>query len=366
MFPAVRRASEAAAQTTPSVGIVVTESNMNPIIQMTTWLLLALTSLMLGFRFLTKFYLKTNQRFGWEEVLITAAFLAGLGESVTFLVPEGEIFGKERSDISDAELTAGLKVQYAGELLYVLALGLAKLSVCAGLTALSPETGHRRLTGVFVIAVIIWSLVAFIGTAFQCGGHGPWENPGVKCLDRHAFLEYVAITNILTDVALITLPAAVIYPLKMSVRTRITVLSFFSVRVLAIVAAICQLVYLPRLFEDDFTLRGFPYYLSMQFVQFSSISAACAAYFWPFLRSLRSGLISADNRAFTSEYALSKLRGTPRNGANGDLVSGSSSKNRDRSNYIKITTDNTVTTSIRSQEPGTDKPLGTEGYMKDW
>ncbi|KAI1204115.1 uncharacterized protein F4807DRAFT_375227 [Annulohypoxylon truncatum] len=361
----LRRASEGAAQSAP-MGIVVTPSNLNPILQMTTWLLLALTSLMLCFRFLTKFFLKTNQRFGWEEIMISAAFLAGLGESVTFLVPEGEILGKERHDISDDELTAGLKAQYAGELLYILALGLAKLSVCTGLATLSPDTSHRRLTSIFVIAVVIWSLVAFIGTAFQCGGHGPWEQGDIKCLDKHAFLEYVGITNILTDAALIALPTTVIYPLKMSVRTRITVLSFFSVRILAIAAMISQLIYLPRLFEDDFTLRGFPYWLSMQFVQFASISAACAAYFWPFLRSLRSGLISADNKAFTSEYALSKLRGSARNGANVDMVSGTSSKSRDRSNYIKITTDNTVTTSERGQEQGNNQPIGSEGYMKDW
>ncbi|KAI1455335.1 hypothetical protein F4805DRAFT_275624 [Annulohypoxylon moriforme] len=365
----LRRASEGAALS-PPMGIVVTPSNMNPILQMTTWLLLALTSLMLCFRFLTKFFLKTNQRFGWEEIMISAAFLAGLGESITYLIPEGEIFGKERNDISHDELIAGLKVQYAGELLYILALGLAKLSVCTGLTTLSPDTSHRRLTSVFVIAVVTWSLVAFIGTAFQCGGHGPWEEGDIKCLDRlpaqHAFLEYVGITNILTDAALIALPTTVIYPLKMSVRTRITVLSFFSVRIFAIAAMICQLIYLPRLFEYNFTLRGFPYYLSMQFVQFVSIASACAAYFWPFLRSLRSGLISADNKAFTSEYALSKLRGTARNGANVDMVSGTSSKSRDRSNYIKITTDNTVTTSERGQGSASNEPLGSEGYMKDW
>ncbi|KAI1099539.1 hypothetical protein F4804DRAFT_79623 [Jackrogersella minutella] len=363
-----RRASDGPAQS-PPVGIVVTPSNMNPILQMTTWLLLALTALMLCFRFLTKFFLKTNQRFGWEEVMITAAFLAGLGESITFLVPEGEILGKEIHDISHDELIAGLKAQYAGELLYILALGLAKLSVCTGLTALSPDTSHRRLTSAFVIAVVLWSSVAFIGTAFQCGGHGPWENEmraDIKCLDRHAFLEYVGITNILTDAALIALPTTVIYPLKMSVRTRLTVLSFFSVRIFAIAAMICQLIYLPRLFEDDYTLRGFPYYLSMQFVQFGSISAACAAYFWPFLRSLRSGLISADTKAFTSEYALSKLRGSARNGANIDLASGTSSKSRDRSNYIKITTDNTVTMSTRGQGSGNEQPMGTEEYMKDW
>ncbi|KAI1778427.1 hypothetical protein F4818DRAFT_301247 [Hypoxylon cercidicola] len=367
MMSALRRASEEAAPPSPPVGIVVTDSNLNPILQMVTWLLLALTALMLCFRFLTKFFLKTNQRFGWEEVLITSAFLAGMGESVTLLVPEGEIWGKARSDISDEELAAGLKVQFAGGLLYILALALAKLSVCAGLTALSPDTGHRRLTSGFVAAVIIWAVVAFFGTAFQCGSHGPWETGGnVKCIDRHSYLEFVDITNIITDVALIALPAAVVYPLKMVLRTRITVLCFFSVRIFAIVATICQLVYLPRLSEPDFTLRGFPYYLSMQLVQFASISAACAAYFWPFLRSLRSGLISADNRAFTSAYALSKLRGSARNEMSGELVSGNSSKNRDRSNYIKITTDNTVITSSRGQGSRSDEPLGSEGYMKDW
>lgn len=334
---------------------------------MVTWLLLAMTVLMLCFRFLTKFFLKTNQRFGWEEVLITSAFLAGLGESVTFLVPEGEIWGKTRSDISDEELTAGLKAQFAGGLLYILALALAKLSVCAGFNALSPETGHRRMTLMFVILVIVWAVVAFFGTAFECGSHGTWETgDNISCIDRRAYLEFVDITNIITDAALIALPVVVVYPLKMALRTRIIVLSFFSVRIFAIAATICQLVYLPRLFETDFTLRGFPYYLSMQLSQFASISAACAAYFWPFLRSLRSGLISADNRAFTSQYALSKLRGSARNDPSGELISGGSSKNRDRSNYIQITTDNTVTTAKRGPGSGRDETLGSEGYMKDW
>ncbi|KAI1370480.1 hypothetical protein F4677DRAFT_457850 [Hypoxylon crocopeplum] len=366
MLSVLRRASEEEATPPPPVGIVVTDTNMNPILQMVTWLLLALTSLMLCFRFLTKFFLKTNQRFGWEEMLITSAFLAGLGESITILIPAGEIFGKTRGDIKDAELASGLKAQFAGQLLYILALGLAKLSVCAGLTSLSPDTGHRRLTSFFAAAVIVWALVAFIGTSFQCGSHGPWDTGDFKCLDMRAFLEYVDITNIITDAALIALPIAVVYPLKMAFRTRITVLSFFSVRIFAIAATICQLVYLPRLSDEDFTLRGFPYYLSMQFVQFASISAACAAYFWPFLRSLRSGLISADNKAFTSEYALSKLRGTARSGTNIDLASGGSSRNRDRSNYIKITTDNTVTTTERAQSLQKDEPTGPDGYMKDW
>lgn len=78
MPSAFRRATEGAAADaapSPAMGIVVTDTNMNPILQMMTWLLLAMTFLMLCFRFLTKFFLKTNQRFGWEEVLITSAFV---------------------------------------------------------------------------------------------------------------------------------------------------------------------------------------------------------------------------------------------------------------------------------------------------
>ncbi|KAI5861115.1 hypothetical protein GGS23DRAFT_598643 [Durotheca rogersii] len=365
MLSALRRASAEAASPLPT-GIVVTDSNLNPILQMITWLLLALTALMLCFRFLTKFFLRTNQRFGWEEVFITSAFLSGVGESVTFLVPAGTIFGKDSGDISGAELTAGLKVQYVGELLFILTLGLAKLSVCAGFTALSLDTEHRRLTSIFASVSIAWTVVAFVGTAFQCGASGPWEGGDLQCLDKHAFLYYVTISNIITDIALILLPVAVILPLNIDFRARVVVLSFFSVRILAIIATAFQMTYIPRLFEDNFTLRSFPYYLSAQFVQFASISAACAAYLWPFLRSLRSGLFAADKTGFPSPYALSKLNKGVRKDADVDMSAGNSSRNRDRSNYIKITTDNTVTTSTRSHESKPHEPIGTEAYMKGW
>ena len=64
-------------------------------------------------------------------------------------------------------------------------------------------------------------------------------------------------------------------------------------------------MYLDRLFEENYTLRAFPYYLCVQIAQFASIAAACVVYLWPFLQSLRSGLMWADNlneSAFSSKY----------------------------------------------------------------
>ena len=58
------------------MGIVVTDTNLNPIIQMSTWLLLALTSLMFCFRLLSRFFLRSNKLLSVEECLAFSAYVS--------------------------------------------------------------------------------------------------------------------------------------------------------------------------------------------------------------------------------------------------------------------------------------------------
>ncbi|KAK3944392.1 hypothetical protein QBC46DRAFT_216068, partial [Diplogelasinospora grovesii] len=248
---------------------------------------------------------------------------------------------------------------YARDLLFLLSLGFAKLSVCAGVLALSADARHRRITHALAAFMILWTISALFTSALQCGTRGPWNSEAAECIDLRAFLEYVDITNALTDAALIALPVAIIYPLQMPIMTRATVISFFASRTLVIVATICQLSYLPRLFEDDYTIGALPYYLCTQFVQCTSISTACVVYFWPLLRSLRTGLMWANNTTFTSQYALSKLSGSnpSRDARSQDTSEGVPSQHRDRRNYIQITTDHVIASELtaKAKEP---KPYG--------
>ena len=55
--------------------LTITESNLNPVLSIVTWLLLALMSLTLGFRLLTRFFLKANQAVGLEDFFIVAAYV---------------------------------------------------------------------------------------------------------------------------------------------------------------------------------------------------------------------------------------------------------------------------------------------------
>ncbi|KAI0388311.1 hypothetical protein F5Y17DRAFT_475261, partial [Xylariaceae sp. FL0594] len=211
---------------------------------------------------------------------------------------------------------------------------------CASLHTLSPSQRHRLHTYLLGLVIVLWAFTSILVTAFQCALPQPWAHRPSGCIDQNSFLTYVATLNVLTDIGLILLPARIIYPLNMAFMTRAIVISFCLSRLLAIAATITQLAYLPGLSEVDYTFASFPYYLSAQIAQFASFFSACAVYIWPFLRSLRSGLMWVDNTTVQATYALTS---TPRSGNNDRsayrITPGGISSQRRSDNYIKITTD---------------------------
>ncbi|KAI1079889.1 hypothetical protein F5B20DRAFT_541531 [Whalleya microplaca] len=319
---------------------MVSESNLNPILQMITWLLLAIMSLMLCFRQLTRCFIKASKSFSWEDLLVLVSFAFALGESVSSVIPESKIYGTEISMISPEELSEGNKAGLARDLLLILSLGFSKLSVYLNLIALSPNATHRRMTHSLGCLVAFWMITSLIGTGFQHANIRSWNpNNGDGYFGQKEFLTYVAVINIVTDFALMVIPILIISPLHMAFTFRVALVSFYAARILVIITTICQLVYLPRLLEDDDTLLSFPYYLCSQLVQFTSFSATCIVYFWPLLRSLQSGLMAANtNTTFTAQFPLMKLSRQTLDKS--QSIGGTTvSQNQDRKDYVEITTD---------------------------
>ncbi|KAF2269051.1 hypothetical protein CC78DRAFT_529655 [Lojkania enalia] len=294
-----------------SLGVFVTSDNLNPILQVTTWLLLAVTFLLLGFRLLTRLVLKANRKFGIEEVFIILAFILGAGQSATVLAPQARIFAKDWSLVTAKELIAGLKAQYAGDLLFIFSACFAKLSVCASFLALSVDEKHRFVTYGIGSVVIAWSISSIFGLSFRCGTYGTWHGDKTKCINELVFLKYVSIGNLVTDSLLILLPAWVVCPINMPLRQRAAIMLFFSARIMVVIAVIVELVFLPRLFRQAAPREVLPYYIAVQAAQSGSVSTACITYFWPFMRSLRSGLFWQTKSTFTTKNTLATLSRGP-------------------------------------------------------
>ncbi|CAJ2508290.1 Uu.00g094760.m01.CDS01 [Anthostomella pinea] len=258
--------------------------------------------------------------------------LMGIGESVTVLIPQSTAFGKDIAIVSEEELSAAQKTLDMSGTFYSSYVSVSKLSVYVSLLALSPSLMHRYMTHAVGGIVVGWMITSFLGVAFQCGAHGRWDTKGARCINMHGCLAYMAVTNILTDAALIAIPTVIVYPLHTAFGVRVTVIAFYMTRILVIVATICQLVYLSRLFGDNFTLDSFPYYLSAQFVQFTSITASCVVYFWPLLKSLQSGFMLANDPKSSHQQSLATF-------SKPTLPSTRPSRNGDRRPYIEITLD---------------------------
>lgn len=176
--------------------------------------------------------------------------------------------------------------------MFILALGLAKWSVNACVLALTPSSTHRRIGFVLGAVITLWTVTSFLATAFQCGSQGPWNRTGSECfnqvsiepprylnqktrkqktknreeekrgqvaprplpsiffsfhfvdssalllsisdLSQRAFYHYVGIANILTDVALIALPVAIIWPLRMPWTSLASAMGSFASRILSV------------------------------------------------------------------------------------------------------------------------------------
>ncbi|KAH7304255.1 hypothetical protein B0I35DRAFT_445395 [Stachybotrys elegans] len=310
--------------------------NMNPVIQILTWLLLALTSLMIGFRLMVRFVIKENSNLTKDDVIISIAFLLGIGESATMIIPQSDIFGRDMSDITDEKLRTGYQVGYARDMLFVLCICFSKLSVCESLLSLTPDQVHRRVITTLDCLIAAVGISTTLATAFQCGSSSPWDAEAV-CFNQRAFLYFVSFSIIATDVLLIATAIWIIYPLHMVLSIRLKILTFYAFRISVVAASSCQIYYIPLLFGENFTYEAYPYYISMQLVQFCSVTAACAVYFWPFLRSLRSGLMHADASSLATQYPLSTLSCAYPSRFTVSANINSSTRNEIREGYIEIT-----------------------------
>ena len=85
-----------------------------------------------------------------------------------------------------------------------------------------------------VVTVIAWALTAEFAAAFQCQAQRPFDYVKGTCFNRTAWMNYLEVTNIITDMALIALPFFIIWNVKTSVARKASVLLVFALRILCV------------------------------------------------------------------------------------------------------------------------------------
>ncbi|PKX96334.1 uncharacterized protein P174DRAFT_457134 [Aspergillus novofumigatus IBT 16806] len=213
-------------------------------------------------------------------------------------------YGDHLISLDDSKVDRIMKSQYVATFFYILAIGFSQLAFLCFVQHLTPTSRSRVVFLALQIIIAVWAISAVFASAFQCQPH-QWDYLHGSCYDRKAFFIYLGVSNIFTDVAIITQAVQVIAIVQTTWKRKANIIAVFLFRVITIDLA-------------DATSETWSVTVTSQLVQCLSIVTASAPQFIPFLKQLQStgmrldGMtrytLSSHHKSARSRYYLSTDR----------------------------------------------------------
>jgi hypothetical protein len=190
------------------------------------------------------------------------------------------------------------RAYYASDLLFIVTIYLAKLSLILFIMRLTPSYKTLYFCYGFVVALTLWMLGTVFLLAFQCPLPQPWDFMPLrleKCAVDIARLYFsIGAVDILTDLIVIVTPAVIVWNVQISRRQRFTVIGVFSSRLAVCICSALLLASLPTFLKSrDRSWEAVRPQTWRQVVQCLSIITACIPCLRPFLASLESGFMDS-------------------------------------------------------------------------
>lgn len=90
----------------------------------------------------------------------------------------------------------------------------------------------RKVTMIFVVVIICWTVSFFFATIFQCIPISTFWNyffwdAGSKCFHVYDFYLGITVSDLITDVLILALPIPLVWRLQLPVKQRIAVGGMF-------------------------------------------------------------------------------------------------------------------------------------------
>ena len=89
-----------------------------------------------------------------------------------------------RGELTKSQADIQMKAHYASDFLYVLSICFPKLALISFFHGVVVQRAERRITQIFGIFVIAWTLASLAAVAFQCSLPRPWEMMTLRCYNK--------------------------------------------------------------------------------------------------------------------------------------------------------------------------------------
>ncbi|KAI4154929.1 MAG: hypothetical protein L6R39_001326 [Caloplaca ligustica] len=157
---------------------IITPSDHGPIVVVTTWVMMCLTSLTLMAR------LGTRRSLSKDNLIITLAALLAIAHGVLIHIAADFGLGRHRIALSASHLEIYSKARYTSQILEIVILCLAKSSLLVVFMHLTPSRPAIMGLRLLAVSLLFWGLAAVFALLFQCQRPDTWDLTSSRCQNQ--------------------------------------------------------------------------------------------------------------------------------------------------------------------------------------
>ncbi|KAK3902818.1 hypothetical protein C8A05DRAFT_15174 [Staphylotrichum tortipilum] len=222
----------------------------------------------------------------WDDWLM----VTGAGVSICVILATTN-YGWDRHvwDLTIAKAVAGRQVSFAAQVLFVTAVGCAKISIFMSYLRIAPlGSWFRRLiyVGIALTAIVSGAiLIAFFSQCRPISSYWNLARTKADCFNENPMLMAHSISGAILDFFVWALPLPTLYRAKLPLKQRLALLTLFSVGLVVVFAGCIRIYWIHLVVETtyDVTWYGFQMWLWTAVEVQLAIVCGCV----PWLKSLK-------------------------------------------------------------------------------
>ncbi|MCJ1377479.1 hypothetical protein MMC17_000574 [Xylographa soralifera] len=284
-------------------------------------------------RFLSRAVIKAS--FWWDDFVILLALVLALGPFALTLYLVSHNFGQHAEVAGVPSVLTFYKCLYAFEILYPLPIAATKFSILFYYSRIFQVPSFQL--PLYLVAGLIGCWVIYVEGAaiFSCVPVNAMWDPTItgRCINIHSFFIGIAVPNVVTDIALLTMPLPYMWRLQVAWPKKIAVILVFMLGGFVAVVSIIRLTVLLNLTNEDVTWTYVPTCIWTNIEVHIGIVSASVPALWPLLRALATGSV----RSATSRDVNKSSTTNPNNGHPKQFVGvGRRKNNNDEEGFVQL------------------------------
>ncbi|KKZ68502.1 hypothetical protein EMCG_05861 [[Emmonsia] crescens] len=166
------------------------------------------------------------------DMFLSLATIIFFAETICINFACSNGLGRHRSALSDKLFQSFSKFFYASQILDIASLACSKVALTLLIIYIKPLSAVLYACRCLLGVITTWAVVGIIAIAAQCDPPRPWDFGEGRCINQQVLYIGLAVLSIITDIALVVLPFFLVFQVQLPTRKRLTIVSFFCIRIL--------------------------------------------------------------------------------------------------------------------------------------